>query len=89
MPHDSNVIPVNFNRQGIAHFALLVHHIALELRLFERNNPDASPEKIAESMASHFPHVADDIRANYNFVKAFIEQFDGAVNNPASGGQEQ
>lgn len=88
MPHDSNVTPINFNRQGIAHFAMIAHHFALELRLFERNNPGASPETIAESMASHFPHVADDIRSNFNFVKAFVEMFDGAVNLRQGGTPE-
>lgn len=80
MAANDNVIPANIHRKAIAHFGMLAHHFALEFRIFERNNPDVTPAQIAALLATAYPHVADDIRGNFNFIKAFVDRFDGAVN---------
>lgn len=79
-PANDNVVPSNIHRQAIAHFGIFVANIAIELRILERNNQDATPGRIAALLATAYPHVADDIRGNFNFIKAFVDRFDGAVN---------
>lgn len=81
----ADIIRLTPDHRTMVHLTMIATHFAMEIEIFRRNHPDATPDAVAARMATYHDHSVAELRARFNTVKAFIELFDEAVNNPSSG----